>query len=270
MMHLRVQFGDRSYTAQLDRPISIAIPQRFDGSEPNFFGAPKAAAQPLTAGGFVGATTQGGSCNVSVVQIVPHCNGTHTECVGHITDTKVSVADVLAPALCTALLISVTLQVGSCDDTYPMKTAEDRVITRAEITAALQPFHDFKCEALIVRTLPNLVEKTNQRYQTDADAPYFTVDAMAAIIAKGIQHLLVDVPSVDRMHDNGALTNHRMVWHLGAGDHRATGANRKTITELIYVADSVPDGLYVLDLQIPAWHLDAVPSQPVLFPLEPS
>ena len=37
---------------------------------------------------------------------------------------------------------------------------------------------------------------------------------------------------------------------------------------MIFVEDSVQDGLYLLDLQVPMWHSDAAPSNPVLYPLQ--
>jgi hypothetical protein len=39
------------------------------------------------------------------------------------------------------------------------------------------------------------------------------------------------------------------------------------VTELAWVPDSVPDGLYLLDLQVPAFASDAAPSRPVLYPV---
>jgi hypothetical protein len=40
------------------------------------------------------------------------------------------------------------------------------------------------------------------------------------------------------------------------------------LTELAYVPESAPDGLYLLDLQVPAFAADAAPSRPVLYPLQ--
>jgi hypothetical protein len=39
------------------------------------------------------------------------------------------------------------------------------------------------------------------------------------------------------------------------------------VTELAYAPDAAPDGLYLLDLQVPAFVADAAPSRPVLYPL---
>jgi hypothetical protein len=45
------------------------------------------------------------------------------------------------------------------------------------------------------------------------------------------------------------------------------GRPQCTITELAYVDGAVPDGPYLLEVQIPALGGDAVPSRPLLFPL---
>ena len=41
----------------------------------------------------------------------------------------------------------------------------------------------------------------------------------------------------------------------------------KTITELIYVADTVEDGAYVLNLQVAPFLTDASPCRPILYEL---
>jgi hypothetical protein len=38
---------------------------------------------------------------------------------------------------------------------------------------------------------------------------------------------------------------------------------------MIYVDDAVPDGVYLLNLQLPVMATDAVPSNPVIFPARP-
>ena len=41
-----------------------------------------------------------------------------------------------------------------------------------------------------------------------------------------------------------------------------------TITEMIFVPDTVEDGLYALSLQVAPFVADAAPSRPLLFALE--
>ena len=247
-MELAVTIAGRTYDVALDRPSSLAIPLRFDGPQPVFFGAPAATAKPLSAGGFVGDTRRGGSCNVAELRLVPHCNGTHTESLAHILHGGLSVADALPHGLMSAVLVSVT----------PAGEGGDRIVTRDAIDAAMAGDN---ADALIVRTLPNGESKMTAVYDDANQPPYFAADAMAAIVARGILHLLVDFPSIDRM-DDGRLANHRAFWNLAG--RAETG---RTVTEMIFVADDIPDGRYLLDLQIPAFFSDAAPSRPVIYPL---
>jgi hypothetical protein len=85
----------------------------------------------------------------------------------------------------------------------------------------------------------------------------------------GVRHLLVDLPSVDRMNDDGILSAHRVFWGVAPGEIDIEPEKRSpyTITELIYVPDSVADGSYLLNLQIAPFLADAAPSRPILYPL---
>ena len=89
---------------------------------------------------------------------------------------------------------------------------------------------------------------------------------------RGIEHLVCDLPSVDRAQDGGRLLAHRAFWGVpdGATEAAAAARPRCTITELAYVPDEAPDGLYLLDLQVAAFMLDAAPSRPLLYPISRS
>lgn len=258
-MELTATVAGKAYRVDLGRPLSLAIPLRFDGPQPNFFGAPAASARPWRAEGFVGDTRQGGGCNVAALSLVPHCNGTHTETAGHVLDADHPVFVPLAQSLMPALLVSVT----------PVQEENDSLITREALSAAIGRF-DFEApEALIVRTLPNDPAKTEKTYADDDPPPFFTAEAMRDLADRGIRHLLVDIPSIDRMHDGGRLANHRIFWNLPEGTHDpAPGAwLDRTVTEMIFVPDDIADGRYLLNLQAPAFATHAAPSRPVLYPL---
>jgi len=85
-----------------------------------------------------------------------------------------------------------------------------------------------------------------------------------------VRHLLIDLPSLDRSHDQGKLSAHRRFWGLPAAGCVASDPGRPdaSITEMIFVPDDLPDGLYALSLQIAPFVADAAPSRPLLFPLE--
>ncbi len=120
---------------------------------------------------------------------------------------------------------------------------------------------DLNVEALIIRTKPNDHSKTNRQY-SGTNFPYLTLGAMQRIVDAGVQHLLVDLPSVDREEDGGALAAHHLFWNVPAEPNF-----QKTITELIYVPNEISDGDYILNLQVSNFANDAAPSRPMLFDL---
>ena len=116
MTVMHFEAGGRRLIVDFSKPRSIAIPLDFAGSQPSCFGAPRAQAHPLRAGDFVGDTRAGGSCNCEVLTLAPHCNGTHTECVGHVTDERVAVSERLAGGVQLALLVTVApAAAAECD-----------------------------------------------------------------------------------------------------------------------------------------------------------
>ena len=121
---------------------------------------------------------------------------------------------------------------------------------------------DLNVEALIIRTKPNDHSKTQRQY-SGTNFPYLTLGAMQRIVDAGVQHLLIDLPSVDREEDGGALAAHHLFWNVPAEPNF-----QKTITELIFVPNEIADGMYVLNLQVSNFANDAAPSRPMLFDLE--
>ncbi len=107
MTVMRFEAGGRSFRVDFGQPVSLAIPLDFAGPQPSCFGAPRAESSPLRSGGFTGDTRLGGSCNCEVLTLAPHCNGTHTECVGHVTDERVAISERLAGGVQLAQLVTV-------------------------------------------------------------------------------------------------------------------------------------------------------------------
>ena len=188
---------------------------------------------------------RGGSTNFRNIFFNPHGHGTHTECVGHITNEIHSVNERLSQFHFRAQVISLT----------PENIGEDRVI----LPHHLAEFTFDNTEALIVRTLPNSIADKQKNY-SNTNPPYFSVECMEQINAWGVQHLLIDLPSVDREMDGGALLMHNAFWNTVVDEQ-----SQKTITEFIYVADGIADGAYILNLQVAPFENDAAPSRPILY-----
>lgn len=243
----------------------ISIPLRFNEAQPTFFGAEPASARAISAGSFVGDVRHGGSCNCSIHTLAPHCNGTHTECAGHITRERLSIRDLAVRHFSAALLVTIA-PVPSPDD------AEDRVISLAALQTAIGGAKLSDYQALVIRTLPNDASKLTKNYDGGPMPPYFTTDAMTYVVEHGIDTLVVDLPSIDRAQDGGRLATHRIFWGMPAGSTSADTVTRPraTITELAYIDSTVVDGAYLLNLQIAPFVSDAAPSRPILLPLSPA
>jgi arylformamidase len=248
----------------------LSIPLRFDRSQPSFFGVRAADERTVLAGTFKGDVRLGGSCNCSTYSLTPHCNGTHTECVGHLTAERLSVRDLCTDAYSVAILISVVAQPAhsTTESSDPRPHPEDQVLTRASIQSAVERADLDTFDALVIRTLPNDLGKLTRNYD-DVAAPYFTAEAMQWICDRPIQHLVVDLPSVDRANDEGRLTSHRIFWNVRAGSTSTTPSTRHnaTLTELAFIPDEIADGPYLLNLQVAPFATDAAPSRPILMPL---
>lgn len=250
MLTTTLRFEDSIYQVDLKKPLDISIPLK-DGMETvNCFYAPPVEFSPVVFGDFVGSTQKGGAVNFMNVKFNPHGNGTHTECVGHIAKDKFSIHKCLNRFFFFAKLVSI----------FPIRQANgDRMIERHQIEEVLQPSNT---EALIIRTQPNDDLKLRTNY-SGANPCYIEHHAITYMVACGIKHLLVDLPSVDREKDGGQLLAHRAFWKYPDAIRRDC-----TITELIYVRNDIKDGFYLLNLQIASFDLDASPSKPVLYALK--
>ncbi len=267
-MNLYFKIKNQEYEVDVSAPISIAIPLNFNGDQPNSYDVDRATSIPYRDGDFVGSVKEGGSCNFEQYTFIPHCNGTHTEGIGHLSLDLIAINTIFNQLLIPSTLISV--EVFSPDktkDTYfPELEKNDKIITKSALEKALKKIDSSKFEALIIRTLPNDASKKSRRYMQELP-PFFSKEAMEYIHEIGVQHLLVDIPSVDRTFDDGQMTNHTTFWNTDPQNRAISPENssKKTITEMIFVPQEVEDGFYLLNLQIPAFVADAAPSRPVLY-----
>jgi kynurenine formamidase len=248
-MRITFEWKGQIVSADLTKPLHIAIPLR-DGvdNQPNAYGAPPFETAPYKSGNFTGSIEAGAAVNYYNVRLNPHGNGTHTETLGHITSGGTAIHESLQDAFVVAELISV----------YPATQEDgDEVL----IAKTLEALRQNEAEALIIRTLPNESDKLTRQY-TGTNPPYFTSGAMQWIHERNYNHLLTDLPSVDREDDGGALIAHKIFWQT-----ETSPRIHRTITEMVFVANDIKDGLYLLNIQVAPLILDASPSRPVLFKL---
>jgi len=249
-MLINLSAKGKNYRCDLSAPLDISMPLREGFDTVNCFYAPPMQAEPVIAGDFKGSVALGGPVNFVNVRFNPHGNGTHTECVGHIAKEPYTINGCLRFFHHFAKLVSL----------YPTPIDNgDRVILRDQIAELLKPG---EVEAFIIRTFPNDALKLKTNY-SGANPPYLHHEAAQYLVSAGIQHLLLDLPSVDREEDGGALLSHRAFWQYP--EQTRTEA---TITELIFVENMIKDGFYLLNLQIAPFEIDASPGKPVLYALE--
>lgn len=246
-MKATIYHHSKDYTIDLSRPLDISIPLCAGTGHVNAWWAEPVRIEPVRMGDFIGDVNQGGSVNFRNVFLNPHGNGTHTECVGHISKEPYTINQSLRVFFFLAQLITIAPQKIENGDAVILKAQLEKLNLNSE------------CEALIIRTLPNDSAKMNRQY-SGTNFPYVHHDAMEYLVSKNITHFLIDLPSVDRESDEGKLLSHHAFWKYPF-DTRSDA----TITEMIFVDDSIHDGIYFLNLLITSLENDASPSKPVLY-----
>jgi arylformamidase len=270
-LRARIEAGGAEVLTDLSRPIVIAIDLDFQSRQPRHFGAPTATSRAFAVPGFSGSVAQGASCNCNVVELIPHCNGTHTECVGHLTTERLDAHRVIPPGLLPALLVTIQPvdAQAQLETTDPAPRHGDTLVTRRALESGWPKGLPFQPQALVIRTLPNEADKVRRDY-TDSTPPYVSREAAEFLVARGIEHIVCDLPSIDRAHDEGRLTTHRVFFGLPPASRalQDSARPRATVTELAFIPNTVADGPYLLEIQAPAIGGDAVPSRPLLYTVE--
>jgi kynurenine formamidase len=247
------------------RTIDLSWPLRFDGFNPRAFHIPSPSRTPLRSGSFVGSVAEGGSCNVFSLSLHPHGQGTHTECVGHISVEPYCINDCLRRFWFRAFFCRIE----------PRQIKGDRVITRDLLkhiwenqAASLYVgggvgTRELGVEAIIVCALDWTVGKNSADFPdfSGSNPPYFEATALDFIREMGVSHLLTDLPSVDREDDGGLLSAHHAFWNYPQSPRLDA-----SITEMIRVPSDLEEGFYHLNLMIAPLQSDASPSKPILYP----
>ena len=236
----------RKITVDLSEPIDISIPLEAGPGKVSAWYVAPVRMEPVRTADWVGDVNEGGSVNFRDIYFNPHGHGTHTECAGHISKEWISVNKELKRFFFLAKLITIT----------PEKSGSDDVITREQLINAIG---NDQCEAIVIRTVPNDISKTTRQY-SNTNPPFLHHDAALLLREKKIDHLLIDLPSVDKEQDNGKLLAHHAFWNYPEQTRL-----HATITEFIFVPNEVTDGMYLLNIQMAPFENDASPSKPVLY-----
>ena len=250
-MQLSIHFEGVDFTASGEEAVDLSLAFQASGGPSAWYVEPMQV-EPVRANGFLGSVAEGGDVNFRDVTFNPHGNGTHTECLGHISEAAHSVNRVTIPPILPCLVISI----------QPAAQAGDQVITAADLETASEAHWRTKRlpTSLVLRTLPNSDEKRSKNW-SNTNPSYLEAAAAQWLVDRGVEHLLLDLPSVDREQDGGALAAHHIFWQWPENPRA-----HATITEFIFVPDVLQDGLHLLNLQTAPFELDATPSRPVIIP----
>lgn len=247
-MKIQFEWNGKKRACDLTRGIDISISYKEDFDQVNCFYAPFFSAQAVKSGNFIGSVVAGGPVNFFTNVINIHGSGTHTECSGHINATRKSINTIKQDYFGMAVLISV----------YPTKLDNgDRLITKESLELLLEG--TIPCPFFIIRTLPNDDGKIKRHY-SGTNPVFLQAEASKFLTELGVKHLLIDLPSVDKEEDGGQLASHHIFW-------KGERSEYCTITELVFVPDSIKDGYYFINLQRASIEMDATPSRPLLFEL---
>ena len=86
---------DNEHFIDTAKPLDISMPLSDSEFNPRAWYVEKPRFEPVRTEHYTGSVREGGSVNFRNIFFNPHGHGTHTECLGHITDEVHSVNDVL-------------------------------------------------------------------------------------------------------------------------------------------------------------------------------
>lgn len=247
-MQAIISYKSKKLTIDLSKPIDISMSLSASNDNVNAWYVGKPKIKPVKSGNWIGKVKKGSSVNFNNIKFNPHAHGTHTECVGHITKEFHSINKKLKQFFFLAEVITVA----------PEKYEGDFVISKKQLQFMLG---NKKRDAIVIRTIPNTKEKISRQY-SNSNPPYLLEEAAIYLREKGVKHLLIDLPSIDKEKDEGTLLAHKAFWNTDSETRFDA-----TITEFIFVPNSVKDGTYFLNLQIASFENDASPSKPILYKL---
>src|SRR3954470_16521301 len=139
-MIAKISHKGKTYQTDLSKPIDISIPLRTGEENVSAWYVAPVKIEPVQSGDWIGDVNKGGSVNSRNITFNPHGNGTHTECVGHISKEPYSINQCLKTFFFMAELITI----------LPDEKDGDLVITKKHLQNCLG---EKRPEAIIIRTL---------------------------------------------------------------------------------------------------------------------
>ena len=248
-MKCTIEFKNVVATFKLSQKIPCFYSLENGENNPRCFYLPYPSFEPFRIGNFVGSVAEGGAANCMIVTVAPHGSGTHTECIGHIADGDYSVSASLQQSMFLGYFASVGIE--------PFEN--DLVVSHTDVENLLSN---------LTTDSTSLLLQINGEYNKDnsgTNPPYILASTMDLIVKSGIEHLIINTPSVDKEEDGGDLESHHIFWNYKQNGNPRLNA---TITELANFPKDLEAGSYIVEIQIAPIHSDASPSRIFLYPIE--
>ncbi len=240
-MEISFTQGPHSFKVDLKTGIDCSSVYGLPRAEPAAWHCSPVKVEPVQNGDWVGSVQAGAPINFYQVQLNPHGNGTHTECVGHISAEKQSINEVLPGFQGLLRLVRLAPDGQNC-------------VRLADFKAKVQELVEPALAIAVPADFPQDFSGTHP--------PYFEPELMRYLRQAGVHHFITNLPSVDPEEDDGALAAHKAFWN-----YPQEMDLKRTITELAHFKTELKEGQYFLNLQVAPLQNDAAPSRVMLHAL---
>jgi len=258
-MKINIEHNNKKYQIDSNDGVSIAIPVQFNQNKhPKFYDESNPEKKYYKSNGVEYNVDQNAGCNVPLITINIHCSGTHTETAAHVIKDSCFISDISNLNFIPATLISVTPESNINESYHIPINDDDKMITKGTLEKYFDSDNEFS-DCIIIRTLPNDDDKKVKNYNKHPH-PFLSNNAVFFLKGRGVKHIVIDTPSIDRFDDGGQLKNHKIFFK-----NEDDPINKNTITELVFIPNHCSDGKYFICIGIPKFKLDAAPSNPVIY-----
>ena len=134
-----IQYNSRKLQVDFAQPLDISIPMRASKSNVNAWYIDEPTIEAVKFDDDIISVAEGAAVNFNTIQFNPHAHGTHTECVGHVTEEVHSINQNLKQFFFLAEVITVA----------PERMMDDTIISKAQLQFALG---NKKRDAIVIRT----------------------------------------------------------------------------------------------------------------------
>ena len=85
-MKASILTDNKQQLIDLSKPLDISIPLSASAKNPKAWLQGRPKIEPVVMDEWIGKVSEGAAINFNDIHFNPHAHGTHTECVGHITE----------------------------------------------------------------------------------------------------------------------------------------------------------------------------------------